>query len=682
MNHLTRLTDNLQKFFLAKSIKTKLTLIVIFILILALSGLSLLNYLNARQIIVRNFETNMTSLAKSYGQAVGLWLDARKAEIDTLASSPSIENSNGDKGAILAQLTPVAHRNPMYAMLFYSDLSGNYFTTLGNTANVADRVYFKRLMTTGKTVISDPVISKTTGYQVVVVAAPVKKNGQIIGVVAGIIKVDEIEKMITSIKIGKTGYAYMINGDGLVIVHPQKDLIMKLNPLKDPKADKNLKKVFQAMVRDNTGIHRYVYQKINKYIVFSRVKGVYDTKWSLGITAPEAELMSPLKVMLIIFIIITILFTFISAILIFVVTRSLINPIDLSKSHLERMATGDFSVDLPLSAVSRNDEIGAMAKAMNTMQYSIREIVQGVVGEFRNIKTSVSNVNSEMLTLMAQTDDTSATVEQLSAGMEEASASAEEMNASSQEVQKAIEAMGMKAQESVQALSQIRNNADELKNGAFTSEQKAHNVYTETKKEIESVIEQSKAVDQINVLSNAIMQITSQTNLLALNAAIEAARAGELGRGFAVVADEVRALADDSKKTVDEIQKVTKTVVKSVENLSASSANVLDFIDSHVITNYRELVKTGELYSKDTKSIENILQEFNATIQELISFITDINVSINNVAITVNEGAAGTQNIAEKTSVIVEKVMEVQKQMHETEESAERLSTLVAQLKI
>ncbi len=682
MNDIKKRIDNLQKFFFAKSIKTKLTALVIAILILALSGLSLINYLNARRILVRNFETNITSLAQSYGQSVGLWLEARKAEINVLANSPSIKNANGNPSIILENLAPVARQNSMYVMLFYSDLSGSYFTTLGSTDNIADRAYFKRLMATGKTVISDPLISKTTGYQVVVVAAPVKREGQIIGIVAGIIKVGEIQKMITSIKIGKTGYAYMINGEGLTIVHPQRNLMMKLNPIKDPKADKSLKKVFTDMIKNNTGIDHYVYQKIKKYIVYSRVKGIYDSSWSLAITAPESELMSPLTGMLLIFVIITLLFTIISAILIMMVTRSLINPIDLSRRHLERMATGDFSIDLPLSTLKRNDEIGAMAKAIHTMQRSIREIVQGVVGEFQNIKNSVSHVNSEILTLMTQTDDTSATVEQLSAGMEEASASAEEMNASSQEVQKAIEAMGNKAQQSVQALAQISNNAAELKNGALTSEQKAQSVYTETKEEMESVIEQSKAVEKINVLSNSIMQITSQTNLLALNAAIEAARAGDLGRGFAVVADEVRALADDSKKTVDEIQKVTKTVVKSVEDLSASSAKVLEFIDSQVITNYKDLVKTGELYSTDTQSIETILRDFTATIQELIGIITEINVSINNVAITVNEGAAGTQNIAEKTSVIVEKVMVVQKQMYDTEKSAERLSALVAQFKI
>ncbi len=664
------------------SIKTKLTAIVVAVLILSLSGLSIINYQNARKIVIDNFENDMKTLAGSYGEQVGLWLEARKAEMVTLANSHIIIDANGNKEKITPQLATVAEQNPVYVMVFYSDLNGDYFTSLGASSNIADREYFKRCLTTGEAVISDPVISKSTGFQVIVVGSPVKKDGKMIGFVAGIIKVDDIEKMIKSIKIGETGYAYMIRGDGLVIVHPNQEFIMKLNPLTDPDADEELKNVFSRMTSEETGIQRYFYEGIDKYVVFSRVKGEYDTKWSLGITAPVVELMSPLNGLLIGFILVGSIFTIIAILLVMVTTRSIIKPLGISQKFIERMATGDLSADLPESVLKSQDEVGSMARAMDVMQKSIREMVKGVIEEFANIRNSVQIVTGEIQALINQTDETSATVQQLSAGMEEAAASAEEMNASSNEIELAIGSMTRRAYESTRAVGEISNKAVELKNNAVTSEQTAYKIYSEAKANLETVVAQSKAVEEINVLSDAIMQIVSQTNLLALNAAIEAARAGEAGKGFAVVAEEVRMLADTSKKTVVEIQNVTNKVIFSVENLSNSVLKVMQFIENNVIKNYQELVHTGELYSNDASLINNIIMDLSANTEELTAGIESIIKAIDDVALTVNEGAAGSQIIAEKTSVIVDKVNEVQKQMQYTEESTRRLSDLVSKFRI
>lgn len=679
---LEKINSKRPKNILRGSIRTKLTVIVVMVLILSLSGLSIINYVNARKIVIDNFEQDMTSLAKSYGEQVGLWLEARKAEMVTLANSHLIINANGKKEIITPQLAAVAEQNPMYVMVFYSDLNGDYFTSLGATSNIADREYFKRSLATGEAVISDPVISKSTGFQVIVVGSPVKKDGKIIGFVAGIIKLDDIEKMITSIKIGKTGYAFLIRGDGMVFVHPDQELVMKFNPLTDPDADQEVKEVFTSMVNEETGIKRYFYQGIDKYVVYSRVDGEFDTQWSLGITAPVGELLSPLNGLMLIFLFVAVGFTSIAVLLVYFATRSIIKPLEISQKYLERMATGDLSADLPESALKSQDEIGSMARAMNVMQRSIREMVKGVIEEFENIRNSVQIVTDEMRSLINQTDETSATVQQLTAGMEEAAASAEEMSAASNEIEQAIRSMAQKTYESNNAIGEINNKAIELKNNAIASEKTAYQIYTEAKKNLENVVAQSKAVEEINVLSDAIMQIVSQTNLLALNAAIEAARAGEAGKGFAVVAEEIRSLADTSKKTVAEIQKVTKTVISSVENLSDGVTNIMQFIENNVIRNYQELVHTGELYSNDASIINNIITDLSATTEEVTAGIENIITAINEVAITVNEGATGSQNIAEKTSIIVEKVAEVQKQMQYTEESTQRLSGLVAKFRI
>lgn len=162
----------------------------------------------------------------------------------------------------------------------------------------------------------------------------------------------------------------------------------------------------------------------------------------------------------------------------------------------------------------------------------------------------------------------SATTEELAASMEETAASAEEMSATSQDMDDIVQTIAVKSQEGAEKANEISKRAFNTKENVKQAQEKAKSIFLNSKDKLEKSIEESKVVEQINVLSDSIMQITSQTNLLALNAAIEAARAGEAGRGFSVVADEIRKLAEQSKDTVVEIKKITNKVTGSVQNLS------------------------------------------------------------------------------------------------------------------
>jgi len=104
----------------------------------------------------------------------------------------------------------------------------------------------------------------------------------------------------------------------------------------------------------------------------------------------------------------------------------------------------------------------------------------------------------------------------------------------------------------------------------------------EAEKNLNKAIEDSKAVEQIDILTDSILQITNQTNLLALNAAIEAARAGEAGKGFSVVADEIRKLAEDSRRNATKIQEITASALKSVKQLAKNATIVLNFLINDV----------------------------------------------------------------------------------------------------
>ncbi len=221
-----------------------------------------------------------------------------------------------------------------------------------------------------------------------------------------------------------------------------------------------------------------------------------------------------------------------------------------------------------------------------------------------------------------------------------------------------------------------------MKSGAVSSEKKANEIYNASRKELLVALDDVKVVNEISVLTEAILQISGQTNLLALNAAIEAARAGEAGRGFAVVADEIRKLAEDSKNIVEKIQQITHKVVGSVDALSGSANDVMSFIDNTVKPDYEALKNTGEQYAKDAEFVDQLVTDFSATSEQLSASIDAIITAMNEVSKTVTEGAAGSTLIAEKAMTIVEKVNQVQKEMDISYDSTNNLKVAINKFKI
>jgi len=360
---------------------------------------------------------------------------------------------------------------------------------------------------------------------------------------------------------------------------------------------------------------------------------------------------------------------------------SITKPIAYIVQILDRVADGDISLSLE-EKYKTSDEIGSVIISTDKMVLNLREIINGVIDESNNVRDSISDSNKQMSYLMQQIEEISATTEELSAGMEETAASAEEMSASSTEIGKAAESVAAKATEGSAKAREITIRANSLKTNAVLSQNQADDIFRQTQSKLVEAIEQSKKVDEINILSNAILGITSQTNLLALNAAIEAARAGEAGRGFAVVAEEIRKLAVASSTTVTQIQSVTKSVIAAVENLASNSREMLDFIDQQVIKDYQVMVETGEQYNEDANYVGDLVTNFSATSEELLALTENMLQAIDEVAKATNEGASGTTEIAEKTTVIVQKADAIVKLSNSAGESAEKLNELVSIFKV
>jgi len=372
----------------------------------------------------------------------------------------------------------------------------------------------------------------------------------------------------------------------------------------------------------------------------------------------------------------------ISIILTLIISNSITKPLGVSVEYLDKIATGDFSTELPEIFNKRKDEIGTMGKSMGIMRESLKNLMVILKVQSDDMKAIVNSTLKNVNDLNTNIEEVSATTEELSAGMEETAASSEEMNASSLEIERAVQSIASRAQDGAVSAGEINKRAINIKREVIESQKKVLGVFENNKETLEKAIENSAVVKQIDILSESIMQITSQTNLLALNAAIEAARAGEAGRGFSVVAEEIRKLAEQSKDTVIEIQSITHKVTNSVNDLAGSSNELLQFVSVDVQEDYKRMMGVAELYSEDANLIDELVTEFSSTSEELLASTEEIIKTIEQVAQASNEGAEGTGNIAERVMNITQKSLDITKEAENSKEIAEKLKIEVDKFKI
>ena len=348
------------------------------------------------------------------------------------------------------------------------------------------------------------------------------------------------------------------------------------------------------------------------------------------------------------------------------VTKSIVKPITTILSKLKEMANSGGDLTKHIDFISK-DEIGELAKNFNLMQDSFREIIRVIMNESSNVENKVKKTNENISQLSLLIEKGVATTEELSSSMEETAASTEEMSMAASGIESDIESIAIKAKREAENSLSIKERANELKDKAIYSKETARKINIETQEKLVQAIEKSKQVEKINVLSEAILQIASQTNLLALNAAIEAQRAGEAGRGFSVVAEEIRKLAEDSKDAVSEIKNINNIIVSTVEKLVATSQEMIEFINTQVISDYDMTVKTGEQYNEDAIMISDMTTHFSEKSYKIMMSMITVLDSVNKITSANNESAVGTNSIAEKMNTISEKsdnVMELIKEVH------------------
>jgi methyl-accepting chemotaxis protein len=571
-------------------------------------------------------------------------------------------NGSSDTAAIAsAHLVPYGSVQGLagaYESLNIVDTKGVVFVSSSPTAvgvDVTTRDYFKKAVA-GQPNIGTVVLSKVTQKPITPIAVPVSVDGKVVGVFTMMLHIDFLNNLIINEKIGKTGYAFVLDSMGLTIAHPNMDNVTKVNVTQVP----GMEGVAREMTGGKAGIMLYSYQGVPKAAAYAPIQ---STGWSVALTLPISEYMAVADDMrnnIIVISLITLLVAFVVNLLF---SRSVTVPLSKGVAFAQTVASGDFSRQLD---IRQRDEIGDLANSLNGMSAKLAAMVATVQQNAQQLTTSSEQIanSAQKLSEGAQSQASS---------LEETSASVEELTSSVEQVAEHAQSQAAAAEQGTasmtQAFSTIEVVSKSLGEIAALSSKSVDNAVAGAKavlSVVEGINTIARSSEQIGGIVDVISDIADQTNLLALNASIEAARAGEHGRGFAVVADEVSKLADRSSSSTKEIGSLIKESIKNVTSgveIAKSSEQAMEQIrDASQLVNgmiakvsesmamqvaaIKELAKALENVSEMSQSISASTEEQTTNAKQVSQAVEGINEITQASASGAEEMSAATEQLS------------------------------------
>ena len=332
--------------------------------------------------------------------------------------------------------------------------------------------------------------------------------------------------------------------------------------------------------------------------------------------------------------------------------NEIISEIDNRQGDLTRRVT-----------ITNNKEVASVGGGINAFMAKLQEIFRMISSNSRDLEGVVNEVRESVQTSNGSVSDLSALTEELSATMQDISDNASRINENTESVAGEVKSIAEKTIEINQYTKEMKEHAEAMEHAARENMDTTGAKVNDIVSVLSQAIEDSNSVNQVDNLTNDILNIASQTNLLALNASIEAARAGDAGKGFAVVASEISQLAAASQEAANNIQSINAIVITAVHNLADNANGLVEYMNEKILPEFQKFVESGGAYHDKATFIEGVMADFEAKTDSLQNSMDEIANSVNTISHAIEEGVSGVVSAADSTQVLVSDMDKISKKM-------------------